>query len=125
MKFTDIIQEKKENKKLTVDSFIQDVSKYNSLDLALLELDSIYAEFYSDNEKILKKPLSKLNLYESSETSNYLGVSYAQKTIRKKIKYKGEIILIEYDAENNVWIPWVATRSIVQAIKMGKAQIDG
>lgn len=109
---------------LDLSSFVRAVQQYNSLDLALADLPSEYLEFYSHNEKKLKKPLTRLNLLESAEDPGYLGYSPTNNTVRKKIKYKGEIIVIEWDSEYSVWVPLVAKRSIVQALKYGKELID-
>jgi len=124
MDFKEILTSEANEEVLDLGSFVRAVQQYNSLDLALADLPSEYLEFYSHNEKKLKKPLTRLNLLESAEDPGYLGYSPSVKTVRKKIKYKGEIIVIEWDNEYSVWIPLVSKRSIVQALKYGKDLID-
>ena len=124
MDFKEILTSEANEEVLDLGSFVRAVQQYNSLDLALADLPSEYLEFYSHNEKKLKKPLTRLNLLESAEDPGYLGYSPSVKTVRKKIKYKGEIIIIEWDNEHSVWIPLVSKRSIVQALKYGKDLID-
>lgn len=124
MDFASLLEIELSEEEITLDSFIRKVRKFNSLDLALVELPSEYIDFYSNNERNLNKQLKKLKLLESSESPGYVGFSYADTTTRKKIKYKGEIIVIEWDNENKVWIPWVSKRSIVQALRYGKSLID-
>jgi len=109
---------------ITLSTFVQKVSQYSTLDLALAELPSEYIDFYSSNERLLNKQLKKLNLLESAESMGYTGMSPTEETVRKKIKYKGEILILEWDADSSVWIPLVAKRSIVQALKLGRVMID-
>lgn len=124
MDFKEILTSEANEGVLDLGTFVRAVQQYNSLDLALADLPSEYLEFYLHNEKNLKKPLTRLNLLESAEDPGYLGYSPSVKTVRKKIKYKGEIIVIEWDNEYSVWIPLVSKRSIVQALKYGKDLID-
>ena len=122
--FIQSLQEAKETK-ITLDSFLEKVSKFPSLDKALTELDSKYLEFYMNNQKQADKSLKKLNIHENTaETPGYSGFAAPQATIYKKIKYRGEIMVIKYDNELRLWIPLPAFRSIVQAMAYSKNLID-
>ena len=111
--------------KITMDIFLDKVSKFSSLDQALVELDQAYLEFYMNNQKKADKSLKSLNIHEATaETPGYAGFAAPQATIYKKIKYRGEIMVLKYDDELRLWIPLPAFRSIVQAMSYSKNLID-
>ena len=124
MNFKEILSEQINERALDDELFLLKVSNFSSIEDALTKLGNEYIEYFSKHEKRLKKPLSKLNLLESAETAGHLGFARPEETVTKKIKYKGEIILVTWDNINAVWVPEVAKRSIVQALRYGKFLVD-
>jgi len=123
-KETIITNELDEANYITISSFLDKVQTYNSLDHALIELPTDYLEFYSKNEKTLNKAVSKLFENYNPESPGYLGLSPTPKIVTKKIKYKGQILLLTFDPEVGVWIALPGFRSITQALKHGKQTVD-
>ena len=119
--FRDILEKEEE---LDDAKFIRKVSNFSSLDLALVELEDEYIEYYARNEKRLDRSLKRLHLKEGTEDPGYLGMSRPDETIRKKIKFKGEILILEWDNNNRVWIPLIAKRTIVGALKYAKTLVE-
>ena len=124
MLFKEVLSQEISDRVLDDELFLQEVSKYSTLEEALSILDDEYVGYYSTNEKSLTLSLKKLDLIESVEQPGYLGFARPDEKVIKKIKYKGEILLIEYDTDNQVWVPSVAKRSIVQAIRYAKFLVD-
>ncbi len=122
--FRDIIDVDIEiNEKITIDSFVSDIEDLGSLDVVLDSLDDESLQFYSDNEKQIDKLLKRRNLSEnwnSPEDSGYAGWSPSDKRKVKTIKYKGDIISLEWDPELATWQPSVRFRSVTKALKYGK-----
>lgn len=121
--FKNIIQKSVEITDITLDEFLLTISEYESFDQALSELDESYLQFYIDNQNILDKSIYNQSLFESEET-NYSGWSAPEGQRFKTIKYKGEYITLEYEPELESWFPSVRFRSIVSAMKYGKALAD-
>ena len=113
-----------EAKKITISSFLDKVSGYVSLDHALVELPSEYLEFFMKNEKTLKKSIDSLFEDYNPENPGYLGYSPEKKIVTKKIKYRGQLLIVQFDPEIGNWVPLPAFRSITQALKYGKNLID-
>jgi len=109
--------------KITIPSFIDAVRKWGSLDQALINLNSKYIEFYLKNETSLKKAIKALN-EDSSESPGYVGQSRTEDDVVKIIKYKGQLLRLQFDADTRHWLAIPAFRSIVQALRYGKDQID-
>ncbi len=128
MDFSEIIleQEIEENKKITPEMFVLKASEYHSLDLALEELSDDYIQYYFDNQRLVDKALRSQGLIEAAgaEDPGYLGWQPSKTKKTKKIKYKGEIIQLEYNPENGTWVPNVAFRSVTNALKFGKLLAD-
>lgn len=120
--FKDIIEENN----ISNSSFLLTVSKYSSLDDALIDLPSEYLDYYANNQKTLEKSLKRLKLLEnySPEAPNDVGFSRSKLKIIKKIKYKGEIGILTWDPDVGVWVPRIGKRSIVAALKYLRAEID-
>lgn len=120
------------NNNISLDSFLLDVSSYNTLDEALEELDDIYLEFYSNNQNQLDKALKKMNMLETeaglgegAESPGELGWSPDADNIRyKTIKYKGELITLVWDPVLRTWFPTIRFRSVVAALKYGKSLVN-
>jgi hypothetical protein len=119
------------NESINKSDFIQGVSKYSSLDDALMNLPDEYTEFYFKhiNDKKLEKTLKKLKLVENiNEVTDVLtydvtvGTSPQDQKF-KRIHYKGEYIVIKYD-ERFGWIPSISFRSIPKALKYIKKVFD-
>ncbi len=112
---------------ITIDSFVNHVVKIGSLEDALSQLDDENIQFYSDNERIINKTLKKHGINEtwnSSEAPGYAGWSGAKDFKFKNIKYKGEIITLEWDPELSTWQPTIRMRSVIHALKYGKKLVD-
>ncbi len=120
--FIDIIENAKED--ITIISFIEAISQYNDLDEGLASLDDAYLQFFIENEKTLRKTLDSIRMTESSEDSQYVGWSMKDKKVNKIIKYKSHIIDLEYDPELGTWLARPRFRSVVKALRYGKALID-
>ena len=120
--FIDIIENTKED--ITIISFIEAISQYNDLDEGLASLDDEYLQFFIENEKTLRKTLDSIKMNESSEDSQYVGWSMKDKKVNKIIKYKGHIIDLEYDPEIGSWLARPRFRSVVKALRYGKALVD-
>jgi len=117
-----------ESQKLTVDGFINKAEKYKSLDDALEKLPDEYISFYLDNVNQIEKLMETYTgfdvdiLAEGPEELGALGTRREPgEVIYKKIKYKGEIIVLVYQFD--VWTVYPAFRSITKAIKYGRDQI--
>lgn len=128
--FSSIIKEVEEinDSKITIGSFLAKIKQYQNLDDALVNLPSSYIEFLANNDKQLMKAINNLfeaqkTDYDSRETGASRWSTPQEKTI-KKIKYKGSIIVLEFDDESGLWDVWTGHRSIVQALKQGKAEVD-
>ena len=122
-------QEEQYNESLDIEKFLAKVSKYDSLDDALLSLPDSYIEFYFKNSKLLNKSLKNMGLVESitPENPGYVGWSptpQGTETTYKNIKYKGNIITLEYNPELRTWFPQVRFRSVTQALKYAKSLVD-
>jgi len=126
MGFKNIINEIELNEKakVTMDSFLSHIGKYNTLDAALEELPSEYLEFYSNNTKALSKAIHNMFEEYSPEGPGDIGQAKTETKTIKKIKYKGELFTLVFDPEIGSWQAIPAFRSITQALKYGKAQID-
>lgn len=112
---------------ISMDSFLLDVTSYSSLDEAFENLSDAHLNFYTDNQDIIEKALYNMNfdIVESSEDPGYTGWSPDTDEVKyKTIKYKGNIITLVWEPELRTWFPTVRFRSIVQALKHGKSQID-
>ena len=113
---------------LEYETFIQDVSLYRSLDEALTELGEEYASFYLQNEKRILTSLNMLNIpksiTESAETGDVQWGGNKDEVIIKKIKYKGEIIILMFDPKMAAWVTIPAFRNVVNALKYGRSLID-
>ena len=118
--FHEIIE--KQNKNITINSFIEKIKKYQSLEQALIELPQEYLEFYVNNEKEISKAVKRL--FESQETQGYLGYAPPQETKTKVIKYKGQLIHLKWDDDSKNWVPMVAFRNILSAVRYGKKLVD-
>lgn len=129
--FKDALQnelfQEKQNHILTIDEFVEAVLEYDTLDLALVNLDESYFQFYVDNQKIVDKTLRKVGLNESEpdDDKSTLGWSRPDKIVYKTIKYKGEYITLVFDPELGSWFPTIRFRSIIKAMKYGKELADG
>ena len=116
-----------ERRKITLDSFIDIIYTYGTLDQAILDLDDDMLQFYSDNFKVIDKLLIKHKLvedYASPETPGYLGWARAKDDKIKNIKYKGNIISLQWDTELATWQPTVRFRSVTESLKYGKMLVD-
>ncbi len=126
--FVDIIVESEleERTKITPELFIMKASAYHNLDLALGELPEEYIQYYFDNERLVNKSLKKQGLLEAegAEDQGYIGWQAPVKKKVKKIKYKGDVIQLEYDPDNGTWIPNVSFRSVTAALRYGKFLAD-
>ena len=115
--------------KVTLKDFINKVRSFNDIDTALASLDDNYIEFYmlNINNKKLKKELQKLNLLEDYEELirgfNRYVPDDTQKIV-KKIKYKGQYLVLTYDKELQLWFPSIQFRSITTALKYIKKTAD-
>jgi hypothetical protein len=122
--FIDILNEDIKKKDIiTIDSFVSNVDKIGNLDDALDLLNDEHLQFYSDNERQINKVLRKRNLLEdwgSPEGPGYTGWARSPEKKIKTIKYKGEIISLEWDPELATWMPVIRFRSVTQALKFGK-----
>ena len=130
--FKDIIEEslkELEESKITVDSFVLSVENMGGLDQALEELDDDELQFYSDNQKQIDRLLQKRGLMEvievmeaiaSPENRGYLGWARPLELKTKNIKYKGDIISLEFDPDLGTWQPTMRFRSVTKALKYGK-----
>jgi len=113
-----------EANKISISSFLDKISTYVSLDHALGELPSEYLEFFLKHEQNLEKAVESLFEDYNPESPGYLGYSPKEKTVIKKVKYKGQILIITFDPEIGNWVPLPAFRSITQALKYGKNLVD-
>ncbi len=119
--FREEIKVKPIDESISIDSFLDAAQIYNSIDDALSNLPGKYLQFYLDNERVLNKSLH--SIFEGTE-SGYLGWGTPEQNVIKKIKYKGEILILEYDNKSHLWDSYVGYRSIVKALKQGKDIID-
>ncbi len=117
--FTSTINETIHETKITIISFLDAIKDYNTLEEFLSTHDE-YIQFYSDNERDLNITLKKLNITEAEETLGWSGGGDKIKTIR----YKGEFINLEYNHNLNSWLPTVRYRSVINALKQGKALFE-
>ena len=130
MNFTDIVENTiEEAQKITIDSFIETVASYGSLDDAVLELDDDMLQFYSNNLRVLDKLLKKRDLMESIQYGSpgeqgYHGWSRSGEDKTKTIKYRGHLISLAWDAELGTWQPTVRFRSVSESLKYGKKLVD-
>ena len=111
---------------LDYETFLHSISAYRSLDEALTELGDEYALFYLQNEKRILASLDNLNIPEYITESEIGDVQWADKNevIIKKIKYKGEIIILMFDPKMSAWVTIPAFRNVVNALKYGRSLID-
>jgi hypothetical protein len=111
-----------ENEDITLDAFMMHVKEYGTLDKALANLDDNHIQYYIDNEKLIHKTMQTMHLKESnSEDPGYTG--YApdfEEPVIKKIKYKGEVLMLIYRPDTGVWEPQIAFRSITTAMRYGR-----
>ncbi len=118
-----IIERKKH--KITLETFLLDVSNYSTLDDAFEELPEEYAEFYINNSTKLNKALKNMHMLESAESPGETGWSPSVDTMKyKTIKYKGSLITLEWNPELRTWLPTIRMRSIVGALKYAKSLVD-
>ncbi len=123
--FRNIIETHINEEKITISSFLTKIAQYSTLDQALVELPEEYLEFYFNNEKLLQKSLKKLHLTEASrEDPGYLGWAPPEEKIHKNIKYKGNIITLEWDSELKTWFPQVRFRGITESVKYAKKLVN-
>ena len=124
--FRDIIEKGIEidEAKITMDSFVISVENMGGLDQALEGLDDDEIQFYSDNQRAIDRVLSKRGLLEAEglhpESPGYLGWSRPSKLKTKNVKYKGNIISLQFDPDLGTWQPTMRFRSVTQALKYGK-----
>ncbi len=129
---------------VSMQSFINSVKKYNTIDDALIHLSDENIEFYLLNinsrelNNLLKKnkikSLQETCLQETclQESGITLGMaphlpaspSEPKQTIFKNLKYKGQYITLEYNPELQSWFPTLRFRSIITALKYIKKQVD-
>ncbi len=102
---------------ISMDSFVKKVQGYKTIDQALEKLGDDYVLYYLTNINN-KKLHKKLVLKEDDFT---LGTSTqgatAGKPITKKLKYRGEYIVLVFDREIGAWFPSIQFRSITNALK--------
>ena len=133
MNFIDTITEIQDD--ITLDSFITEVSKFDSLDEALIELPSLFMEFYVNNQDSADKLIMKFNInlgedsgllttMEEAETQGTTVWTTTGEETTKVIKYNGEVIVLRYTAESGVWVPTIGFRNIIKGLRYGKSKID-
>jgi hypothetical protein len=110
--------------------FLNAVKKYDNIDNALENLPDDYIEFYfkNMNSNVFNNKLKQMKLVESeSEFEPYItqmGGASPKSGKYKKIRYKGEFIILKYD-ERWGWVPYMSFRSITQATQYIKKMADG
>jgi len=133
MNFIDTITEIQDD--ITLDSFITEVSKFDSLDEALIELPSMFMEFYINNQVSADKLIMNFNINPGQDSGilTTMGEAETQGTTvwttagdetTKVIKYKGEVIVLRYTTESGVWVPTIGFRNIIKGLRYAKTKID-
>ena len=118
---------------IDLEEFVKAVKKFDSLDEALAVLKESYTEYYIHNMEYppLQEALKGLPLNEEDvdddDDDPMLGVTRYNARItsgKKYVHYKGNYYSIVYDEFKKIWQPNPEFRSIVDAIKFAKWQID-
>ena len=133
MSFLDEITKVQEQ--ITLDSFITEVSKYGALDEALIELPSIFMEFYINNQVSADKLIMNFNINPGQDSGIYDTLQEAEEQgtpawtpsgneTTKVIRYKGEIIVLRHTSETGVWESIVGFRNLVKGLRYSKTMID-
>ena len=114
---------------IDLEEFAKAVRKFDSLDEALAVLKESYTEYYIHNMDYppLQEALKGFPLNEEGKDDPMLGVTRYNARItsgKKYVHYKGNYYSIIYDELKGTWQPNPEFRSIVDAIKFAKYQID-
>ncbi len=129
--FRDVItkfEDKVDISAISIDSFIDEVILYNTIDEALYDLDEAYMEFYMNNQDIIERTASFKEFIGMNESAESPGTSSwapdFEKTVYKNIKYKGHILTLEYNHDLQTWFPSIRFRSVVKSLKYIKNEVD-
>ena len=116
-------RDKIKNQELTIDTFLENIDKFKSLDDALENLSEKYLQFYSSNTRVLDKAITSLFLEDDFYNSERAGDTAWAKTEERKvktIKYKGDLIHLIWAPDTGTWSAEVGFRSVIAALKYGK-----
>ena len=114
-----------EESEISIEDIVLRIEHEGSITAALVDLSDDYIQFYFDNQKKIDKLLKKQGITEGAEDLGYLGTAPDfEKAITKKIRYKGEIVLLIYHPDRGVWEPQISFRSVSDGMKYARKLID-